>query len=428
MTSFKKIDPLISSLIEHEQLRQESELNLIASENYTWPEVLQANTSVLTNKYAEGYPGKRYYGGCEIVDRVEMVAIARAQELFNAEHANVQPHAGSQANMAVYFAALQPGDTIMGMSLAHGGHLTHGHGVNFSGTQYKSVSYGVDKESERLDYEQIEELVAVHKPKLLIAGASAYSRVIDFERLSAIAQAHNAYFMADIAHIAGLVAAKLHPTPVPHADFVTTTTHKTLRGPRGGMILCKKEHADKIDRAIMPGTQGGPFMHTIAAKAVAFGKALTQEFTDYQKQILSNAQELVNAFKAKEYRIVADGTDNHLFILDLRSKGITGRAAETALEKAGIAVSRSCIPFDPEKPWITSGIRLGTPALTARGMSSIDMVHVAHLIDEAVRSADNDKKLQIIKTHVQQLCNKFPIYGDNYSIKSAHETLSCKTL
>lgn len=428
MTSFKKIDPLISSLIEHEQLRQESELNLIASENYTWPEVLQANASVLTNKYAEGYPGKRYYGGCEIVDRVELVAIARAQELFNAEHANVQPHAGSQANMAVYFAALQPGDTIMGMSLAHGGHLTHGHGVNFSGTQYKSVSYGVDKESERLDYEQIEQLVALHKPKLLIAGASAYSRFIDFECLATIAKAHNAYFMADIAHIAGLVAAKLHPTPVPYADFVTTTTHKTLRGPRGGMILCKKEHADKVDRAIMPGTQGGPFMHTIAAKAVAFGKALTQEFTDYQKQILSNAQELVNAFKAKGYRIVADGTDNHLFILDLRSKGINGRAAETALEKAGIAVSRSCIPFDPEKPWITSGIRLGTPALTARGMSSIDMVQVAHLIDEAIRFADDDKKLQTIKTHVQLLCNKFPIYWGSYSIKSDHETLSCKTL
>lgn len=428
MTSLKKIDPLLSSLIEQEELRQESELNLIASENYTWPEVLKANASVLTNKYAEGYPGKRYYGGCDMVDRVESLAIERAQQLFKADHANVQPHAGSQANMAVYFAALQPGDTIMGMSLAHGGHLTHGHGVNFSGTQYKSVSYGVDKGTECLDYLQIEQLVSEHKPKLLIAGASAYSRIIDFKRLADIAHAHQAFFMADIAHIAGLVAAELHPTPVPYADFVTTTTHKTLRGPRGGLILCKKEHADKIDRAIMPGTQGGPFMHTIAAKAVAFGKALTQEFIDYQKQILNNAQELVKAFKNFGYRVVADGTDNHLFILDLRSKGITGRAAECALEKAGIAVSRSCIPFDPEKPWVTSGIRLGTPALTARGMGIGQMIAVAYLINEAILNAHDDKKLQHIRTQVHELCRRFPIYLNQEHLPVDRETLSCKTV
>ncbi|MFZ5954717.1 MAG: serine hydroxymethyltransferase [Candidatus Dependentiae bacterium] len=428
MNFLKNTDPIISSLLKQEEQRQESELNLIASENYTWPEVREANAGVLTNKYAEGYPGKRYYGGCTFVDQVETIAIERAKQLFDVDHANVQPHAGSQANMAVYFAALQPGDTIMGLSLAHGGHLTHGHSVNFSGTQYRSIAYGVDKETECVNYDHLEQMVAEHKPKLLIAGASAYSRTIDFERLGAIAKAHGAYLMADIAHIAGLVAAHLHPTPAPYADFITSTTHKTLRGPRGGLILCKQEHAEKIDRAIMPGTQGGPFMHTIAAKAVAFGKALTQEFADYQRQILSNAQSLVQSFKDRGYRIVAGGTDNHLFVLDLRSKGITGRAAEVALEKAGIAVSRSCIPFDPEKPWITSGIRLGTPAITARGMSLLQMNHIAQLIDEAIMHASDDKKLQIIQAEVEKLCSDFPIYKDTAYLLPENNTVSFTSL
>lgn len=411
MNSLKTQDPVLFSLLQKEAARQEAELNLIASENYTWPEVLQANASLLTNKYAEGYPGKRYYGGCNFVDEVETIAIERAKELFAAEHANVQPHAGSQANMAVYFAALQPGDTIMGLSLSHGGHLTHGHAVNFSGTQYKSISYGVDKETECINYDHLAQMVEEHTPKLLIAGASAYSRTLDFKRLGDIAKAHGALFMADIAHIAGLVAANLHPNPTEHADFVTSTTHKTLRGPRGGLILSKKEYAEKIDRAIMPGTQGGPFMHTIAAKAVAFAKALTPEFKTYQKRILENAQALVLEFKKRHYRIVADGTDNHLFIVDLSSKGITGRAAESALEKAGIAVSRSCIPYDTQKPWITSGIRIGTPAVTARGMNTQDMATVAEWIDQALAHAEDEKKLRSIKQEVEQFCTLFPIYG-----------------
>ncbi|BDC35056.1 serine hydroxymethyltransferase [Candidatus Dependentiae bacterium Noda2021] len=410
MNSLKMHDPILFSLLEKEAARQEGELNLIASENYTWPEVLQANASLLTNKYAEGYPGKRYYGGCTFVDEVETIAIERAKELFAAEHANVQPHAGSQANMAVYFAALQPGDTIMGLSLSHGGHLTHGHSVNFSGTQYKSISYGVDKETECIDYDNLERMVEEHKPRLLVAGASAYSRTLDFKRLGHIAKAHGTLFMADIAHIAGLVAAKLHPNPTEYADFVTSTTHKTLRGPRGGLILSKNEYAEKIDRAIMPGTQGGPFMHTIAAKAVAFAIALTPEFKAYQKRILENAQALVTELKNRHYRIVADGTDNHLFIVDLSSKGITGRAAEAALEKAGIAVSRSCIPHDTQKPWITSGIRIGTPAITARGMNVPEMATVAEWIDQALLNAEDDKKLRAIKQEVEHFCALFPIY------------------
>lgn len=397
------IDPEISALIEKEAARQHTEINLIASENYVHQAVLEATGSVFTNKYAEGYPGKRYYGGCQFVDRAEELAIARCKQLFGAEHVNVQPHAGSQANMAVYQAILKPGDTIMGMSLAAGGHLTHGHNVNFSGTTYTSISYGVDAITEELDYDVIEKLAQEHKPKLIIAGASAYSRIIDFERFSKIAQSVNAYFMADIAHIAGLVAVGLHPSPIPYADFVTSTTHKTLRGPRGGIIMCKAKYKDILDKAIMPGTQGGPLMHTIAAKAVAFKLALEPNFKEYQAQIIKNAQAMAQAFKDLDYRIVSDGTDNHLFIVDLRSKKVTGRQAEVALEKAGISVSRSCIPNDPEKPWITSGIRIGTPAITTRGLKEKDAIEIVNLINQVIAEPENNLKLAEIKQLVAQI-------------------------
>jgi glycine hydroxymethyltransferase len=364
----------------------------------------------LTNKYAEGYPGQRYYAGCQVIDQVENIAIERAKKLFNAEHANVQPHAGSQANMAVYFALLQPGDTILGMSLAEGGHLTHGHKVNFSGQFYNSVQYKVNPETEQLDYDEIEQLALEHKPKLIICGASAYSRTIDFERLGTIAKKVNAYLHADIAHIAGLIAANLHPNPFPHADVVTTTTHKTLRGPRGGMILCKKELAQKIDKAIMPGTQGGPFMHIIAAKAVAFAQASTPEFVDYQKQVIKNAQAMAKKLTEFGMRIVSGGTDNHLFIVDVRSKNINGLQAEQALQKIGITISRSCIPFDPEKPWVTSGIRIGTPAVTTRGMKELEMTDIAQYIDQALTYHENEDKLAQLKQHITALCKAYPIY------------------
>lgn len=416
-------DPTIFSYIKQEQQRQEEQVNLIASENYTPLAVLQATASVLTNKYAEGYPGKRYYAGCSLVDQVEQLAINRCKQLFGVEHANVQPHAGSQANMAVYAAILKPGDTIMGMSLAAGGHLTHGHAVNFSGTYFKSIQYGVDPKTEQLDYDAIAIQVEKHKPKLLIVGASAYSRHIDFERFAQIARNNNAYFLADIAHIAGLVAVGLHPNPAPYADFISSTTHKTLRGPRGGLVLSKQEHAASIDRSIMPGTQGGPFMHSIAAKAVAFQLALQPTFKVYQQQVIKNAQAMAQLFSDLNYRIVADGTDNHLFIVDLRSKNITGRTAETALEQAGITVSRSCIPFDPEKPWITSGIRIGTPAITTRGMKEHEIQQIAYLIDEALQNHNNQLRLQSIKQQIKKLCVKFPIYQtintkNNFSLPS----------
>jgi len=403
-------DPTIFNIITQEQAREEDELNLIASENYASPAVMAATGSVLTNKYAEGYPGKRYYGGCAVVDQAELLAIERCKKLFNAEHANVQPHAGSQANMAVYNAILKPGDTLLGMSLAHGGHLTHGHHVNFSGTLYKAISYGVNKETELLDYQEIARLAHEHKPKLIIAGASAYSRFIDFEKFAAIAKEVGAYFMVDMAHIAGLVAAGVHPSPVPHADFVSTTTHKTLRGPRAGLVLCKKEFSQALDRSIMPGMQGGPFMHVIAAKAVAFEQALQPDFVEYQKQVLKNAHAMANAFQELGYRIVSGGTDNHLFILDLRNKNITGLAAEVALERAGISVSRSCIPYDPEKPWITSGIRIGTPAITTRGMQEKEALEVVALIDQVIMHHADENKLKQIKLKVQQLCCQYPIY------------------
>jgi glycine hydroxymethyltransferase len=410
MKNIHKTDPIIGQLIIDEQDRLEQELNLIASENYTSPAVLQATGSVLTNKYAEGYPGQRYYAGCQVIDQVENIAIERAKKLFNAEHANVQPHAGSQANMAVYFALLQPGDTILGMSLAEGGHLTHGHKVNFSGQFYNSVQYKVNPETEQLDYDEIEQLALEHKPKLIICGASAYSRTIDFERLGTIAKKVNAYLHADIAHIAGLIAANLHPNPFPHADVVTTTTHKTLRGPRGGMILCKKELAQKIDKAIMPGTQGGPFMHIIAAKAVAFAQASTPEFVDYQKQVIKNAQAMAKKLTEFGMRIVSGGTDNHLFIVDVRSKNINGLQAEQALQKIGITISRSCIPFDPEKPWVTSGIRIGTPAVTTRGMKELEMTDIAQYIDQALTYHENEDKLAQLKQHITALCKAYPIY------------------
>lgn len=394
MNTLKQTDPIIHNLIEQETERINHTINLIASENYPSSAVKEAEGSVLTSKYAEGYPGKRYYAGCEIVDQVEQLAIERCKQLFNADHVNVQPHAGSQANMAVYFATLKPGDTLLGMSLSSGGHLTHGHHVNISGSYFKSVHYGVNKETELIDYASIENLAKEHKPKLIVVGASAYSRIIDFEHIGYIAHSHGALLLADIAHIAGLVAAGLHPNPFPHADFVTSTTHKTLRGPRGGLIMCKKELADIIDRAIIPGTQGGPFMHTIAAKAVAFHEALQPAFKMYQKQVIANAQAMARTFEQLGYRIVGGGTDNHLFIIDLRSKNITGLEAEKILAGAGITVSRSCIPFDTAKPWITSGIRIGTPAITTRGAQEHDVIEIAHHIDEILTS----KKIFFIDT------------------------------
>lgn len=403
-------DPSVSNIIQHEALRQETTINLIASENYVPRAVLEATGSIMTNKYAEGYPGKRYYAGCAWIDQIETLAIARCKEVFGAEHANVQPHAGSQANMAAYLALLNPGDTIMGMSLSEGGHLTHGHAVNFSGKLYSVVHYGVHSETELLDYDEIEQLAHQHKPKLIIAGASAYSRTIDFARFAQIAQRVGAYLLADIAHIAGLVAAKLHPDPVPYADVITSTTHKTLRGPRGAFMLSKNNLAERIDRAIMPGSQGGPFMHTIAAKAVAFKLAQEPSFVTYQQQVIDNAQIMAKTFDDLGYRLVAGGTDNHLFIIDLRSKHLTGLQAQSVLEKAGITVSRSTIPFDPAKPWITSGIRLGTPSITTRGMTVTEAVEIAHLVDEALSDHDDDHHLQRIKQRVEKLSLKFPIY------------------
>lgn len=404
-------DPEIFTIIHGETERQEHELTLIASENYASTAVLEATGSALTNKYAEGYPGKRYYAGCTFVDEAELLAIARCKKLFNAEHVNVQPHAGSQANMAVYFSILKPGDTIMGMSLAEGGHLTHGHTVNFSGNIYKSVSYGVNKDTELIDYDQIEKLAHEHKPKLIIAGASAYSRIIDFDRFANIAQSVGAHFMADIAHIAGLVATDLHPSPIRVADFVTSTTHKTLRGPRGGLVMCKQKHADILDRAIMPGSQGGPFMQVIAAKAVAFQEALAPDFKSYQSTVIKNAQTFAQAMKTMGYRIVTGGTDNHLFIVDLRSKNITGKEAETALEKGGIITSRSCIPNDPQKPWITSGIRIGSPAFTTRGIiKKEDVEQIAQLTNDIIMNHTNDMLVKSIKEQVSIFCGKHPIY------------------
>ncbi|HOA91217.1 MAG TPA: serine hydroxymethyltransferase [Bacillota bacterium] len=403
-----KFDPEILEVLQKEAQRENDKLELIASENFVTPAVLAAQGSVLTNKYAEGYPGRRYYGGCEYVDVAEQLAIDRAKELFGAEHVNVQPHSGAQANTAVYFAVLKPGDTVLGMDLTHGGHLTHGHPINFSGTYFNFVPYGVSRETETIDYNEVEMLALQHKPKLIVAGASAYPRVIDFAALKAIADKAGALLMVDMAHIAGLVAAGLHPSPVPYADFVTTTTHKTLRGPRGGMILCKEQYAKDIDRAVFPGIQGGPLMHVIAAKAVAFKEALDPSFKKYQAAILDNAKALAEGLIEEGWRLVSGGTDNHLMLVDVKAKGMTGKDAEHILDSVGITVNKNTIPFDTEKPFVTSGIRLGTPALTTRGMGKAEMKKIASIIDIALVEKDFEKA----KSMVQELTEAFPLYKE----------------
>jgi glycine hydroxymethyltransferase len=408
--SLAEVDPLINDAIVKETERQHQGLELIASENFVSEAVLQAAGSVFTNKYAEGYPGKRYYGGCEFTDIVETTAINRAKELFGAEHANVQPHSGSQANMAVYLTALQHGDTILGMDLSHGGHLTHGHPLNFSGKSYKTVFYGVRREDETLDYDQMESLAREHRPRMIICGASAYPRTIDFERIAAIARSVDALLMADIAHIAGLVTTGIHPSPIQHCDFVTTTTHKTLRGPRGGLILCKEKYAKDIDRNVFPGVQGGPLVHIIAAKAVAFHEALQPDFKEYQQQIVNNAKAMANEMIRLGHRIVSGGTDNHLFMIDVFARGITGRDAEKALEAAHITVNKNTIPFDTNPPMKASGIRIGTPAITTRGMKEDEMREVARIIDQILLSPDDESVRQQAITDVKKLTAQFPLY------------------
>ncbi len=401
-------DKEIFDLINLEKNRQNTKIELIASENFVSTAVMEAMGSVLTNKYAEGYPNKRYYGGCEYIDQIEQLAIDRAKELFGAEHANVQPHSGSQANMGVYMSILQPGDTILGMNLAHGGHLTHGSKVNFSGKLYNIVPYNVSEETGTIDYDEVRKLALENKPKLILAGASAYSRIIDFKKFKEIADEVGAYFMVDMAHIAGLVAVGLHPSPVPYADFVTTTTHKTLRGPRGGMILCKEQYKEKIDKTIFPGIQGGPLEHVIAGKAVSFGEALKPEFKQYQQQILLNAKAMEDEFKKLGFNIISNGTDNHLMLLDLRNKGVTGKEAQEKLDELNITVNKNAIPNDPEKPTITSGIRVGTPAVTTRGFKEEEMRIIARLIDLTLTDFENSK--QYILDEVDKLCKRFPLY------------------
>ena len=407
------VDTEIQEAINKELSRQRDKLEMIASENIVSKAVMQAQGSVLTNKYAEGYPGKRYYGGCEYVDVVEQLAIDRAKKLFGAEYANVQPHSGAQANTAVYFALLQPGDTILGMNLTDGGHLTHGSPVNISGKYFKIIPYGVDKETERIDYDELERLAKEHQPKLIVGGASAYSRIIDFERMAQIAKSVGAYFMVDMAHIAGLVAAGLHPSPVPYADVVTTTTHKTLRGPRGGLILCRDaEFGKQFNKAIFPGIQGGPLMHVMAAKAVAFKEALSDEFKVYQQQVLDNAKALADELVKKRFRIVSGGTDNHLMLVDLRSKNITGKEAQFLLDEIGITANRNTIPFEPLSPFVTSGIRLGTPALTTRGLKEDDIREVADIIADVIENREDGAVIETAKAKVQAICKKFPLYEE----------------
>ncbi len=403
-------DPDIYQTIQNETRRQHEGLELIASENFTSEAVLEAAGSVFTNKYAEGYPGKRYYGGCEYADVVENLAIARAKELFGAEHVNVQPHSGSQANMAVYLAVLNYGDTVMGFNLSHGGHLTHGHPLNFSGKSYKIVPYGVTKEDETIDYEEMERLAHENKPKLILCGASAYSRVIDFERISAIAKSVGAMLMADIAHIAGLVATGVHSSPIPHCDFVTTTTHKTLRGPRSGIIMCKEQYAKDIDRSVFPGVQGGPLVHIMAAKAVAFKEALQPEFKTYQQQVVKNAQALCDGIAEAGFRVVSGGTDNHVFLVDVFSKGVGGKEAEKSLDAAHITVNKNSIPFDTNPPMKPSGIRIGTPAVTTRGMQEAEMKEIAACIVEVLNAPEDENVRQQVSTRVKELTAKFPLY------------------
>ncbi|HEG9159974.1 serine hydroxymethyltransferase [Staphylococcus aureus] len=411
MSYITKQDKVIAEVIEREFQRQNSNIELIASENFVSEAVMEAQGSVLTNKYAEGYPGRRYYGGCEFVDVTESIAIDRAKALFGAEHVNVQPHSGSQANMAVYLVALEMGDTVLGMNLSHGGHLTHGAPVNFSGKFYNFVEYGVDKDTERINYDEVRKLALEHKPKLIVAGASAYSRTIDFKKFKEIADEVNAKLMVDMAHIAGLVAAGLHPNPVEYADFVTTTTHKTLRGPRGGMILCKEEYKKDIDKTIFPGIQGGPLEHVIAAKAVAFGEALENNFKTYQQQVVKNAKVLAEALINEGFRIVSGGTDNHLVAVDVKgSIGLTGKEAEETLDSVGITCNKNTIPFDQEKPFVTSGIRLGTPAATTRGFDEKAFEEVAKIISLALKNSKDEEKLQQAKERVAKLTAEYPLY------------------
>lgn len=410
MSILESFDPEIASAIQRETERQEYNLELIASENFVSEAVLEAQGSILTNKYAEGYPGKRYYGGCEQVDIIEQLAIDRAKELFGAEHANVQPHSGSQANMAVYFAACKPGDTILGMNLAHGGHLTHGSPVNFSGKLFNIVPYGVSQGTETIDYEEVERLAVEHKPKMIVVGASAYPRIIDFPAFRAIADKVGAVVMVDMAHFAGLVAAGVHPNPVPYAEFVTTTTHKTLRGPRGGMILCREEFAKTLNSQIFPGIQGGPLMHSIAAKAVAFKEALQPEFKVYQQQIVKNAKALAEALMANGFKLTSNGTDNHLMLINFTGTDITGKAAEEALDKAGITVNKNTVPFETRSPFVTSGIRVGTPAATTHGLKEAEMVTVAGFIAAVIANMGDEQKLLQIKASVNELMKRFPLY------------------
>ena len=405
-------DPEIAAAIANELQRQNHGLELIASENFVSRAVLEAAGSIFTNKYAEGYPGRRYYGGCEWVDVVEQTAINRAKALFGAEHVNVQPHSGTQANMAVYFTLLKPGDTVLGMNLSHGGHLTHGHALNFSGRLFNIVPYGVRKEDERLDYDALDRLADEHQPKMIIVGASAYPRVFDFARVRAAADRVGAAMMTDMAHIAGLVAAGMHPSPIPHSDFVTTTTHKTLRGPRAGMVLCRSRFAKDLDRNVFPGLQGGPLAHIIAAKAVCFKEAGEPTFAAYQQQIVANAKRLASVLSASGLRLVSGGTDNHLMLVDVFSKGITGKLAESALGKAGITVNKNTIPFDQNPPMVASGIRIGTPAVTTRGMRESEMELIGELMTRALKTPDDDHALAAVRTEVEALCQKFPLYPE----------------
>ncbi|WP_226654538.1 serine hydroxymethyltransferase [Pseudalkalibacillus hwajinpoensis] len=410
MQNLAKQDQELLQAMKDELGRQRSKIELIASENFVSEAVMEAQGSVLTNKYAEGYPGRRYYGGCEYVDVAENIARDRAKQLFGAEHVNVQPHSGAQANMAVYFTILEQGDTVLGMNLSHGGHLTHGSPVNFSGVQYNFVEYGVDKDSHRIDYEDVLEKAKTHRPKLIVAGASAYPREIDFKRFREIADEVDAYLMVDMAHIAGLVATGHHPNPVPHAHFVTTTTHKTLRGPRGGMILCKEEFAKKIDKSIFPGIQGGPLMHVIAAKAVAFGEALSDDFKAYSEKVVANARKLASALEKEGINLVSNGTDNHLVLLDLQSLDLTGKVAEKALDDIGITTNKNTIPFDPQSPFVTSGLRIGTAAVTSRGFGEVEMEEIASIIGDVLKQHENEDALQKAAKRVQELTDKFPMY------------------
>ena len=410
MSDLQNTDPEVFEAIQNEIKRENNHILLIASENYASKAVLDAQGCVMTNKYAEGYPHKRYYGGCEYVDVVEDLAISRAKTIFGAEHVNVQPHSGTQANMAVYFAVLKPGDTIMGMDLAHGGHLSHGSRVNFSGIFYNVVSYGVGRETGTIDYDEVRKLAVERRPKIIVIGASAYARTLDFKAFQAIAKEVGAYTLADIAHIAGLVAAGVHPSPFPHCDFVTTTTHKTLRGPRGGMIMCKAEYAKLIDKSIFPGIQGGPLMHAIAAKAVAFKEALTPEFKSYQEQVARNARCLADGLVKRGYNLVSGGTDNHLMLVDLRNKGITGKDAETALDASGITLNKNAVPFDDKPPMVTSGVRIGTPAVTTRGMKETEMDKIAEYIDKVLSNIGNEGVYSEVRKAVGDLCKKFPVY------------------